>query len=68
MLYGKGSSIQLVWYVVAYNMATTTIAAGSSAIAGSYKSQDTSSIEISYGRGTYSYQVRTHILHVDGFS
>ena len=39
-------------HVVAYHMATTTIAACSSGIASSCKSQYTSSIEIRYIRGS----------------
>ena len=39
-------------HVVAYHMATTTTAAGSSGIAGSCKSQYTSSFEIRHIRGS----------------
>ena len=42
-------------------MATTTIAVGFSAIAGSCKSQDTSSIEISYIRGCIHSSKGSHL-------
>ena len=49
-------------HVVAYHMATTTVAAGSSGIAGSCKSQDTTSIEIRYISGSISSK-GSHLVH-----